>query len=269
MIKRYTLVGNPVEHSRSPDIHGWFAEQTQRQIDYTKTLAQPETLESTIKAFAAGGGSGLNVTVPFKSDALKICHTLDAAARVADAVNTIKVENDGSLSGYNTDGSGLLIDLTVNNQVVLENSKILIAGAGGSVRGILAPLLSQNPALITIANRTVEKAKSLADQFADRGTLTASSYDDLDSPYSLIINATSLSLSNSRPPIPDHCVEQTTTAYDLMYGKNTPFMEWAENNGATKILEGSGMLVEQAADAFFIWEEVRPKTRLILPKLRS
>lgn len=269
MIHKYSLLGNPVEHSRSPDIHHWFAEQTQRQVEYTKTLTTENELAGTIRSFFDNGGRGLNITVPFKQAVVALCDQLSPAATRADAVNTIKLESNGTLTGHNTDGSGLLIDLTDNNNIQLNGSRILIAGAGGSVRGILEPLLKQQPAALVIANRTISKARDLANAFRDIGPVTASDYETLDDSFSLIINATSMSLEGHCPPIPETCINSSTVAYDLLYGKETPFMSWATTCNAASVHEGSGMLVEQAADAFFLWEDVRPKTRLILPKLRG
>ena len=269
MIHRYTLVGNPIAHSISPDIHGWFSEQTQREIVYTKTQCTEETLDETIRAFVKSGGAGLNVTVPFKQSVLPLCDRLSPEAGLANAVNTIKVEGDGSLSGHNTDGSGLLVDLTRNNQIELKQSRILIAGAGGSVSGFLGPLLSAQPEKVVIANRTLSKAEELSTRFAKIGRVEACSFENINECFDLIINATSLSLQNEKPPLDDNTINNSTVVYDLMYGRDTPFMDWARNCGAKLVLDGTGMLLEQAADAFFIWEDVRPKTRLILPRLKA
>lgn len=268
MIHRYTVVGNPVEHSLSPRIHTLFAEQTQRTIEYSKTLATENNFSQIVDAFFAGGGTGCNITVPFKQRALELCTSLSPAAERARAVNTIKVHADGSLCGHNTDGSGLVRDLTINHKLELQGATILIAGAGGSTRGILAPLLNENPEKILIANRTLSTAAELAVEFGDLGHVAACEYSKLPrSPFTLVLNATSLSLQGQKPDIPADCIDGHSVAYDLMYGQDTPFLQWTHAAGAAKSVDGIGMLLEQAADAFFLWEEVRPKTRLVLAKL--
>lgn len=268
MIRRYTVFGNPIAHSKSPEIHALFAEQTHREVEYTRTFATLENFVSEVQAFVKSGAHGFNITAPFKELVLPLCTQLSPEAKRANAVNTIKVEVDQTLSGHNTDGSGLLTDIVDNNEVAIKGAKVLVAGAGGATRGILLPLLERLPEQLVIVNRTLEKAEKLATDFADCGSITTCDYRSLPSNhFDLIINATSSSLNNEAPPLPDSCIAGHTTAYDLSYGKQTPFMQWAQTAGAAKVLDGFGMLLEQAADAFFIWEEVRPKTRLIAPKL--
>lgn len=273
MSHRYTVIGNPIEHSRSPRIHELFAEQTHRHISYTKTLAEidtnaAETFEDTVTLFFQNGGSGCNVTVPFKQRAAALCDELSEAATQANAVNTISQLPDDRLMGHNTDGSGLVCDLTNNLGLELSGRRILIAGAGGATSGIIGPLLAENTASILIANRSVDKAHKLAEQFSEHGTVESCTYDAIpQQSVDLVLNATSLGLQHQKPLLPDGCIRaQHTIAYDLMYGSETPFMIWAKAQGAT-VHDGLGMLLEQAADAFEIWEGVRPKTRLMRARM--
>lgn len=268
MIHRYTVFGNPIEHSKSPEIHRLFSDQTQRMIVYTRTLATPETFESDVTRFFADGGDGCNVTVPFKEQAASICDRLDQSAERACAVNTIRPDEGGGLTGFNTDGSGLVADLGRNKRLKLAGMRILIAGAGGATRGILGPLLDQEPAELLLANRTLDKAVDLANAFSETGNISACRYEDLPSgSFGLVINATSMSLGGDRPPLPDTAIGPDTVAYDLSYGKDSPFMQWAASGRAAAVYDGMGMLIEQAADAFYHWERVRPKTRLIVARL--
>ncbi len=273
MSHRYTVIGNPVEHSRSPRIHELFAEQTHRHITYTKTQAAidaeaEETFEDTVRMFFQNGGNGCNVTVPFKQRAAALCDDLSDAARQANAVNTVALTPDNLLIGHNTDGSGLICDLKRNLDIDITDKQILIAGAGGATSGIVGPLLAENPAGIRIANRTVEKALSIAKQFESMGAIEGCTYEDIpETGVDLILNATSLGLQDQKPPLSDTCVVANhTVAYDLMYGKVTPFMAWAKSLGAS-VHDGFGMLLEQAADAFEIWEGVRPKSRLMRARM--
>ncbi len=268
MIHRYTVFGNPIAQSQSPQIHALFAEQTHREIEYTRTLAEKETFITRVQEFVRSGASGFNITAPFKQDILPLCDQLSTAAQRANAVNTVKIASDGTLSGHNTDVSGLLRDLIESNNVRIQAANILIAGAGGATRGILLPLLEQNPEQLVVANRTLSKAQQLAADFSDCGKITSCDYGTPPAgAFDLVINATSLSLHEQKPPLPDGCIGAQTVAYDLSYGKETAFMQWVRKAGAARTLDGLGMLLEQAADAFFIWEDVRPKTRLIAPKL--
>jgi len=270
MIHRYTVFGNPIAQSKSPEIHALFAEQTGRQIEYTRTLADDHNFADAVRSFVELDARGFNITAPFKQDVLALCDSLSAEAEKANAVNTVKIEKNGVLSGHNTDGSGLLMDLRENLALTLNSTRILIAGAGGATRGILMPLLLHAPDQLVIANRTVNKAYELARDFSDCGEITACSYEDIpQGSYDLVINATSASLSDQCPPLPRHCVRESTIAYDLSYGKETEFMRWAREAGSTRCVDGTGMLLEQAADAFFIWENIRPKTRTILSKFRK
>jgi shikimate dehydrogenase len=270
MTDLYAVVGNPIAHSKSPDIHNAFAEQTGEDLFYKTLLAPLDDFEGEVARFLEHGGSGLNVTVPFKENAFRLADSLTARAQRAQAVNTLKKMPDGTLQADNTDGAGLVRDLTVNHSVNLTGKRILLLGAGGAVRGVLQPLLEQDPAGIVIANRTVSKAETLAKDFADLGRISASGFAEVEGSFDLIINGTSASLAGELPPIPVSVVHQNTTTYDMMYGnQKTVFNLWAEEQGAQKTIDGLGMLVEQAAEAFFVWRGVRPQTARVMQSLRN
>lgn len=268
-MKYYGVFGNPIAHSKSPLIHQLFAEQTGQQLSYKPLLAPIDGFAATVAEFFQEG-SGANVTVPFKEDAFALADQLSERAQRAKAVNTLKKLADGRLLGDNTDGAGLVNDL-LNNHVQMAHKSILILGAGGAVRGILEPLLAQNPAEVCIVNRTVEKAEQLASEFADLGPMTACGYDWIDAPVDIIINGTSASLSGALPPLADTLVKAGDTfCYDMMYGKDTTvFNQWAQQQGAARTLDGLGMLVEQAAEAFYLWTAVRPNPAPVLKILRA
>ncbi len=267
---KYCVIGNPVDHSKSPLIHSLFARQTGREISYDKvTLAEHEFSSAVCELFA-NGLAGCNITVPFKEDAWRLCDSLSQAADIARAVNTIIPQDDNTLLGENTDGKGLVTDLQ-NNGIVLQGSRILLAGAGGAARGILKPLLDQNPELLIIANRTVEKAQTLADSFKTYGNIYSYRFQELDQMrFDLVINATSTSLSGDIPPIPGRCLSTGTAVYDLMYGKAcAAFLDWSDASGASSVMDGLGMLVEQAAESFYLWQGIRPQTREVIQQLRK
>ena len=266
---RYGVFGNPIGHSKSPLIHRLFAEQTGEQLSYEALLAPLEDFPGFARDFFVGG-QGANVTVPFKEQAFALADSLSDRARRAGAVNTLKKLANGSLLGDNTDGAGLVRDLTVNAGVNLKGQRILLLGAGGAVRGVLEPLLAQRPAALVIANRTVEKAEQLAHEFADLGPVAASGFDWLDTPVDLIINGTSASLAGDVPAIAPSLIERGHThCYDMMYGREaTAFNRWAAAHGAAQTLDGLGMLVEQAAEAFCLWRQVRPDSAPVLAELR-
>ena len=268
-MKYYGVFGNPIAHSKSPLIHSLFAEQTGQAISYKPLLAALDSFPEFVTQFFVNG-SGANVTVPFKEQAFALADQLSERAQRAKAVNTLKKLDDGRLLGDNTDGAGLVNDL-LNNHVVLAGQKILILGAGGAVRGVLEPLLAQGPAEVCIVNRTVEKAEQLACEFADLGHMTAAGYDWIDAPVDIIINGTSASLSGELPPLANSLIKAgDTVCYDMMYGKNTTvFNQWAQTQGAARTLDGLGMLVEQAAEAFFVWTGVRPNPKPVLEQLRA
>ena len=266
---QYVVFGNPIGHSKSPLIHRLFADQTGQQLEYSTLLAPLDDFSMCAQGFFKQG-LGANVTVPFKEEAYRLVDSLTPRAQRAGAVNTLSKLADGSLQGDNTDGAGLVRDLTVNAGVQLTGKRILLLGAGGAVRGVLEPLLAHNPASLVIANRTVEKAEQLAREFADLGPVAASGFSWLQEPVDLNINATSASLAGELPPISASLIEPgKTVCYDMMYGKEpTPFCRWASEHKAAKVLDGLGMLAEQAAEAFFIWRGVRPDTAPVLDELR-
>ena len=267
---QYVVFGNPIGHSKSPLIHRLFAEQTDQALTYDTLLAPLHDFPGSARHFFAQG-RGANVTVPFKEQAFALCDSLTPRAQQAGAVNTLSKLTDGTLQGDNTDGAGLVRDLTVNAGVSLAGKRILVLGAGGAVRGVLQPLLAEGPQSLVIANRTVEKAEHLAHAFANLGSVVASGYEWLQEPVDVIINATSASLAGELPPIADSLVEPgRTVCYDMMYGKApTPFCQWATRLGAAKVLDGLGMLAEQAAEAFYVWRGVRPATGPVLRALRE
>ena len=268
---RYAVLGNPVAHSKSPRIHAQFAQQLGQRIEYTAIQVDPGGFAQAVAQFRANGGLGLNITVPFKLEARQLAERLSARATLAGAVNTLRFEADGALYGDNTDGVGLVRDITVNLGVALAGKNILLLGAGGAARGVLGPLLEQKPAHLTIANRTVPKAKELAEIFAALGEVEGVGYETLAGRrFDCVINATAASLRDEVPPLPDDLFAPGALAYDLMYSDAlTAFLRWAEAHGAGKLADGLGMLVEQAAESFFIWRGVRPDTAPVIAALRS
>ncbi len=265
---QYGVMGNPITHSKSPQIHTLFAQQTRQHLVYTAIHVDLGGFAQAVGNFDASGGKGLNITVPFKQEAYDLVDERSARAQRAGAVNTIKFEKDKSY-GDNTDGVGLVNDLTHNHQIDLQDKHILLMGAGGAARGVLAPLLECKPALIVIANRTPDKAVALAEAFADLAKVSGCGYHELgDQQFDIVINATAASLQGELPPLPDNLLADGAVCYDMMYGKRTPFMEWANAHGAAKVLDGLGMLVEQAAESFFIWRGVRPETAPVIEELR-
>jgi shikimate dehydrogenase len=269
---RYALMGYPVSHSWSPFIHGMFARQTGQPVQYRLVEVRPENFRTTAVQFFLDGGKGLNVTVPHKQAAAELVNELTPRAARARAVNTIRVKpGTVELVGDNTDGIGLVNDLTTNLQVPLAGSRILLLGAGGATRGVLGPLLEQRPEELVVANRTAARAAELAAEFGAVGPVRGLGFDAVDSgPYDLVINATSAGLSGELPPVPAAAVGPRTVCYDMSYAKGeTPFTAWARTRGAQSAHKGWGMLVEQAAEAFALWRGVRPSTRPVLELLAS
>ena len=293
MTDRYAVIGNPIAHSKSPAIHAAFAAQTGEPIEYGRILGDPGDFAGDVRRFVAEGGRGLNVTVPFKTDAFELLDDLGEQARAAGAVNTLIVRDGGLLRGDNTDGIGLLRDLTENHRFPLTGKRLLLLGAGGAARGVLRPLLEAGPAELLIANRTASKAEALADQTAlwqsPDSTPKASAGQDspaIQSPstrvsgsgldgiagqrFDLIINATSTGLNDQVPAIPDDCLAEGGWVYDLLYASEpTPFCRWGQARGAGRVLDGLGMLVEQAAESFWLWRGLRPQTAPVIALLRS
>lgn len=269
-IDDYAVMGNPISHSKSPSIHTLFAEQTQQSILYTAIHVDLGGFKQAVGNFAATGGKGLNITVPFKQEAWSLVTERSERAERAGAVNTIKIEDD-KLFGDNTDGVGLVNDLIINHSIKLKEKSILLMGAGGAARGVLIPLLKQTPSSLFIANRTPDKAKNLADDFSDAGTISGGGYDAITGlKFDIVINATAASLQGDLPPLPDTLLNDNASCYDMMYAaKPTPFMLWATEHKAAKVLDGLGMLVEQAAESFFIWRNKKPETKTVIEKLRK
>jgi shikimate dehydrogenase len=266
---RYALVGHPVEHSRSPLIHSLFARQTGQNMTYELLDAAPADFEVAVRGFIAAGGRGLNVTVPHKEAAFALMDELGEAASAAGAVNTISARA-GRLRGDNTDGVGFLRDVTVNLRQPIEGRSVLILGAGGAARGIVAPLLGARPRELVIANRTRERADALLAQFGGAAPLRSAGFDELDAlaPFDVTINATSAGLHGDLPPFPASLIGPRSFCYDLVYSVNdTPFVAWARRHGAARAAQGWGMLVEQAAESFYIWRGVRPDTAPIRKQL--
>ncbi len=271
LIDRYAVFGNPIKHSKSPQIHTLFAEQTNQSLTYSAVHAEVGQFEQAVKNFIKDNGKGLNITVPFKEDAWKLATRHSDRSKRAGAVNTLKLEQDGSLYGDTTDGVGLVRDLMHNHHIEISNKTILIIGAGGAVRGIIEALLTQHPASILISNRTKQKAVQLAKDFSDLGTIDGCGLDDIsNNSFDLVINGTSASLQGELPALPGSIFADHSCSYDMMYAAQaTVFMQWSLDNGAEQVFDGLGMLVEQAAESFYIWRGVRPETSPVIKHLRE
>ena len=264
---RYAVIGFPVDHSHSPLIHEWFARQTGANLRYGRLAARPEEFETAVEKFAAGGGKGLNVTVPHKEAAFELAGELGPEAERARAVNTLSFLSAGRVRGDNTDGVGFCRDLVRNHGLSLTGKRMLIFGAGGAARGILAALLEENPAELVVANRTVQRAQDLLAALRAPERFSACRFQELSrcEPFDVVVNATSAGLHGDRPPFPPHCLAAGTFCYDLGYSPTqTPFADWAVRHGAGRVVQGWGMLVEQAAESFAIWRGVRPDTGPVL-----
>jgi len=269
-IDRYAVFGNPIAHSKSPQIHTMFAQQTKQSLTYSAELADIGQFEAAVKTFIANNGKGLNITVPFKEDAWSCATVRSDRAQRAGAVNTLKLQDDGSLFGDTTDGVGLVRDLMQNHQLPIKGKAILLIGAGGAVRGVLEALLEQNPASLLIANRTKQKAVQLAEDFSTRGNIKGCGLDEIKTAqFDLVINGTSASLQGDLPPLPTTIFKSNACSYDMMYAAQAPpFMQWSSKNGAKNIFDGLGMLVEQAAESFYIWRGIKPETATVIKQLR-
>jgi len=266
----YCVFGNPVAHSKSPAIHAAFAAATTQDLIYEARLAPVDGFPRAISEFVAAGGKGANVTVPFKEEAFRLSARLSERAARAGAVNTLAF-NDGEIFGDNTDGAGLVRDITHNLGCTLAGKRILLLGAGGASRGVIAPLLAEKPESLFIANRGADKAVALAEAFADMAQVKAGNFElTAGNTFDVVINATSASLSGESLPLPPGLFAPGSLAYDMMYGKGeTPFLAFAREQGASQRADGLGMLVEQAAEAFFVWRGVRPATGQVLADLRA
>jgi shikimate dehydrogenase len=265
------VFGNPIAHSKSPDIHAAYAAQTGHAVQYEKRLAPVDGFAAAVHAFIAEGGRGANVTVPFKLEAVKVANALTIRAQAAGAVNTLHFTEDGII-GDNTDGAGLVADIVDNAGMQITGRRVLLLGAGGAARGVVLPLLEHRPAQLVIANRTVATAQALAAQFAalgGDGVVSACGYDEIDGAFDLVINATAASLSAELPPVTGAIFAPGALALDMMYGKEpTVFLQFAASHGA-QVRDGLGMLVEQAAEAFAVWRGVHPDTAQVLQSLRD
>lgn len=269
MTDLYALFGNPVNQSKSPNIHRQFAEQTGQDMHYTKQLVALGEFAQAAQEFFAQGGKGLNITVPFKLDAFDFAQKRTARAERAGAVNTLAVLGDGSILGDNTDGIGMIHDMH-NLGWELAGKRVLILGAGGAVRGILQPLLEENPVQVVIANRTYSKAEELAKNFHDMGNVQAKTYEQLSGEsFDVVINGTSASLHGELPPLPDTLLAANACCYDMMYGAEpTIFLRWAKDYGAAQLADGLGMLIGQAAEAFYLWRQIRPEVVPVITAMR-
>jgi shikimate dehydrogenase len=267
----YAVFGNPVKHSRSPVIHAAFAEQTGQRMCYRAVRVELDDFPRAASNFFLAGGAGLNVTVPFKEQAFSFADRLSDRARRARAVNTLTRAQDGALCGDNTDGIGLLRDITVNLGWPVQGLSVLLLGAGGAARGILEPLLREKPREFTVVNRTPARAGQLAAEFSDLGPVAGGGYELVAGrAFDLVINATSAGLRGEMPALPDGLLTERSCCYDLVYGPEpTPFMRWAAHHAAWAVSDGLGMLVEQAAQSFYLWRHVRPDTRPVMNKLRE
>jgi shikimate dehydrogenase len=268
MPDRYAVIGNPIAHSKSPQIHEAFAKATGQDMVYGRIDAPLDGFSEAVEAFARAGGRGLNVTMPFKEQAFALSATRSPRAELAGAVNTL-ARRDDRWHGDNTDGVGLVRDLADNLDVAIEGRSVLILGAGGASRGVLGPLLAQRPARLCVANRTAARARTLADDFARLGPIEACAPSDLAEPFDLVVNATPWERGNDAPRWPDAIIGRRTFAYDMVYADEpTAFVRWALARGAVLACDGLGMLVEQAAESFFVWRGVRPETAPVLAFLR-
>lgn len=275
MIDRYAVIGNPVAHSKSPQIHTLFAHENGQDMEYGRLFSSPEAFTQTVERFRTEGGRGLNVTVPFKEQAYRFATVNSERARAAEAVNTLRFDS-GAIYGDNTDGAGLVCDIRGNLGIAVAGRRVLLLGAGGAARGVIAPLLAEGPAELTIANRTLERARVLERHFAPRlgsqfaCVVRASAFEALSgSRFDIVVNATSASLADALPPLPRGVFAAGSLAYDMMYGNGlTPFLEYARAEGAGIAADGLGMLIEQAAESFFVWRGIRPRTATAFAALR-
>jgi shikimate dehydrogenase len=272
MTDRYAVIGNPIGHTKSPLIHGLFAQETRQDMSYTAIEGPVEpkgAFAGAVRAFIASGGKGINITAPFKLEAFAISDERSERAELAGAANALKFDS-GRIWADNFDGIGLVRDIEVNLGLPMAGKRVLLLGAGGAARGALLPFLAALPAELVIANRNVDKARALVKQVAGRGSLVASSYGELAcmGRFDLVVNATSASLTGELPPVPPSVFSPAGTAYELAYGKRlTPFLRLARNAGVHGIADGVGMLVEQAAEAFAWWRGVRPETSSVIDRL--
>lgn len=284
MTDRYAVIGNPIAHSKSPLIHQAFAVQTGQDIEYSRVLAPLDGFVETVQAMREAGFRGANVTVPFKLEAFLMLQNQTLAFNLADqlterahdagAVNTLILSGEG-IAGDNTDGVGLVRDIQQNLGLSIQAKRVLLIGAGGAAEGVLHPVLEQQPQLLVIANRSMDKALSMVKKVEEQGdfrfvSVNAHAFDDLHGQsFDIVINATSTGLSDTQLPLPPDIFAQGALAYDMMYGRETPFMTFARSHGAARVADGLGMLVEQAAESFYLWRQIRPNTLPVIAQLRA
>lgn len=275
-MSRYAVLGKPIKQSKSPQIHTLFAEQTDQELSYDAIHLEESEFEEFVRNFFAEGGSGLNVTVPFKERAFSIATDCSPRAQLAKAVNTLFLDDQGNICGDNTDGVGLMTDIQQNNGIALEGRRVLVLGAGGAVRGVLAALVFERVSEITVVNRTASKAELLVEEFQALASIEAMSYEALQAVadagrnFDLIINGTSSSLQGEMPQLDARLLAAECCCYDLMYAaEDTLFVLWGKRGGAKLSIDGLGMLVEQAAESFALWRGVRPLTAPVIAALRG
>ena len=273
MMDRYAVIGNPIEHSKSPIIHEAFAQATGQALEYTKILAPLDNFAETVQTLIGNGFKGANVTVPFKLEAFQLANQLTERAHDAGAVNTL-IFNEAGIIGDNTDGAGIVRDIQENLQILILGKRVLLIGAGGAAEGVLHPILACSPSLLIITNRTLDKALTMVKKVEEQGdyrfiSVNAYAFDDLQGQeFDIVINATSTGLTDTLLPLPASIFAKGALAYDMMYGRETPFMAFARNQGA-QVSDGLGMLVEQAAEAFYVWRGIRPITGAVMQTIRS
>jgi shikimate dehydrogenase len=267
-MSRYAVLGSPIAHSKSPTIHTLFAEQTKQELQYEAIKVEADEFDSFVLDFFASGGQGLNITVPHKERAYALATNLEPRAKLAGAVNTLFLNSGQEICGDNTDGPGLVRDIQVNLGLSIKGKNLLVVGAGGAVRGALVSLIEAEPAAITLVNRTISNAQRLQHTFEKEFDISVAEFDSLEGSFDIIINGTSLSLSNEIPALTPSHLSNNSCCYDMMYkNEDTSFVTWAKQNGATLAVDGVGMLVEQAAESFLRWRGVRPETSSIISQL--
>lgn len=273
MTDRYAIIGNPVAQAKSPALQTAFARQCGQDIDYGAILSDPENFVAAVRSFQASGGKGMNITMPFKLQAFELADELTPRGRAAGAINTFVFRQDGSILGDNTDGFGIVRDITHNHHFSLTGRRVLVLGAGGAVRGTLLPLFEEKPAEVFIANRTPAKAKSLAEEFAVQAgqiLLGSGGFSDIQGRFDAVINGSASSMTDDVPPLPEGVWDEKTLAYDMAYRKEpTAFVRAARSGGAGRATDGLGMVVEQGAECFYLWRGVRPDTAPVIAELRN
>ena len=268
---KFAVFGNPIKQSKSPIIHTLFAQQYAQHIEYRAVRVELDDFVQATNLFFEGGGAGLNITVPFKHEAFALAHRNSERSLRAGAVNVLTLADDGLIDGDNTDGIGLIRDLIANLGWTVQGLRVLLVGAGGAARGVLEPLLRERPRELLVVNRTAARAADLAVEFAGIGPLEGGACDLIGTrQFDLIINATSAGLSGAVPELPSSMLTERSCCYDMVYGAEpTPFLRWSADHAAGAVSDGLGMLVEQAAEAFYIWRQLRPETRPVIDQLRE